>query len=155
MSIDKTPLSIDANTLAAEVTDGDPNPQSPESPLNFDDTGEIDAWNLLSADDILTKVWPAPVWAIPEIMPVGLTILAGAPKVGKSWLALQLTQSVAAGGYALGESVSQGAALYLALEDPPRRLKERMQKQSWPAGLDAAIGRRSAGRRCKRLRPAC
>lgn len=98
-----------------------------------------DQWylGLLSADEILTKEWPEPTWAVPGILPVGLTILAGAPKVGKSWLALQIAQSVAAGGVVFGSKVESGPVLYLALEDPPRRLKERMAKQSWPNGLRA------------------
>ena len=97
----------------------------------------------MTADSILTTQWPEPVWAVPNLLPAGLTILAGAPKIGKSWLALQIAQSVAAGGVVFGERVTQGPVLYLALEDPPRRLKERMQKQGWPVGLPAefvAIG---------------
>jgi hypothetical protein len=37
---------------------------------------------LLTAHGILTTDWPEPVWAIPNLLPVGLTILAGRPKVG-------------------------------------------------------------------------
>lgn len=93
--------------------------------------------DLLTADEILTTEWPEPVWAVPNILPVGLTILAGRPKVGKSWLALQIGLSVASGGVALGEKVEQGPVLYLALEDPPRRLRERMKRQGWTLGLPA------------------
>lgn len=92
---------------------------------------------LISADQLLTTDWPEPIWAIPDLLPVGLTILAGKPKVGKSWLALQLAQSVATGGMALDRKVKKGPVLYLALEDPPRRLADRMRKQRWPAGADA------------------
>ena len=45
---------------------------------------------LISADEILTTEWPEPVWAVPGILPVGLGILGGPPKMGKSWLALQI-----------------------------------------------------------------
>jgi hypothetical protein len=90
---------------------------------------------LLTADDILTTDWPEPVWAIPDMLPVGLAILAGKPKAGKSWLALQVAQAVGAGGMALGRQVERGPVLYLALEDPPRRLRERMLKQRWRPGL--------------------
>lgn len=93
--------------------------------------------DLLTADEILTAEWPEPVWAIPNLLPVGLTIIAGRPKVGKSWLALQIALSIASGGVALNERVDQGPVLYLALEDPPRRLKERMTKQGWTLGLPA------------------
>ena len=90
---------------------------------------------LLSADTVLNTDWPEPVWAIPHYLPVGLTILAGKPKVGKSWLSLQIAYAVAAGGRTLGEPVEPGPVLYLALEDTARRLKDRMKKQGWPSGL--------------------
>jgi len=91
--------------------------------------------DLLTADEILTAAWPEPVWAIPGLLPVGLTILAGRPKVGKSWLALQIAHAVAAGGHVLGQDVEQGPVLYLALEDSPRRLRDRMARQGWTPGL--------------------
>ena len=90
---------------------------------------------LLSADEILTTDWPAPVWAVPELLPSGLAILAGKSKIGKSWLVLQLAQAVGAGGEFLGHSLEQGPVLYMALEDSPRRLRDRMDKQGWPIGL--------------------
>jgi hypothetical protein len=68
----------------------------------------------------------APVrWAVPGIVPDGLTLLAGPPKLGKSWLVLDLAIQVAAGGTFLDSAVEQGDALYLALEDNPRRLQGR------------------------------
>jgi len=90
---------------------------------------------LLSADDLLTTDWPEPVWAVPELLPAGLAILAGKSKIGKSWLALQLAQAVGAGGKFFGRDIEQGPVLYMALEDSPRRLRDRMDKQGWPAGL--------------------
>jgi len=103
----------------------------------FTDDADAPPLLLLSADEILTTDWPEPVWAIPNLLPAGLTILAGRPKIGKSWLALQIAQAVAAGGCALGEHVDKGPILYLALEDNERRLQTRMQKQGWPMGLEA------------------
>jgi hypothetical protein len=87
----------------------------------------------ISARAILTTVWPEPVWAIPQLLPVGLSILGGKPKVGKSWLALQVAQAVATGGRTLEQKVDPGPVLYLALEDTPRRLQDRMRKQGWTA----------------------
>jgi len=90
---------------------------------------------LLSADDILREEYPEPVWAVPGLLPVGLSLLAGRPKRGKSWLALQIAFAVASGGVVLGRKVERGRVLYLALEDPPRRLQERMLDQGWTEGL--------------------
>lgn len=92
---------------------------------------------LLSADDILQKEWPEPVWAVPGILPVGLAILAGPPKIGKSWMGLQIAKAVATGESVFGKDVERGPILYLALEDPPRRLQDRMRMQGWPIGVDA------------------
>jgi hypothetical protein len=99
--------------------------------------GEEPPLELLTADQILATVWEEPLWAVEGLLPAGLTILAGKPKAGKSWLGLQGVQSVAAGGVFLGCNVEKGRTLYLALEDPPRRLKDRMMKQRWPIGLPA------------------
>lgn len=82
---------------------------------------------LWSAVDLLAHEFPEPRWAVPGIIPEGLTLLAGPPKVGKSWLSLNLATSVAAGKPALGSvDVEPGHVLYLALEDTPRRLQRRL-----------------------------
>lgn len=82
------------------------------------------SWNAV---DLLATRFPEPRWAIPGLIPEGLTFFAGAPKLGKSWLMLNLCVAVAAGGRALGKiPVEQGLALYLALEDSPRRMKARL-----------------------------
>lgn len=68
-----------------------------------------------------------PRWAVPGLLPEGLTLLGGRPKMGKSWLTLDLAVAVACGGAALGRwRVEAGAVLLLALEDNPRRLQERI-----------------------------
>ncbi len=80
-------------------------------------------------------------WAVPGLIPEGVTILAGSPKLGKSWLALGVGVAVAAGGVALGSiRVEQGDALYLALEDSRRRLKKRLQSVI-PPGYGNPTGR--------------
>jgi RecA-family ATPase len=54
-------------------------------------------------------------------------VIAAPPKAGKSWFALGISAAIAAGGVALGSiSVEQGEAVYYALEDPARRLKDRL-----------------------------
>lgn len=58
----------------------------------------------------------------------GLTLLCGAPKVGKSWLVLALCCAVAEGRTFLGKSTQAGDVLYLALEDSQLRLQERFCK---------------------------
>ncbi len=84
------------------------------------------AW---TADQLMATEFPEPRWAVPGILSEGVNLLAGPPKVGKSWMSLGLAISVAAGGRALDTlDVEPGPVLYLALEDTPRRLKTRMGK---------------------------
>jgi hypothetical protein len=72
-------------------------------------------------------VFPEPRWAVPGIFAEGLTLLVGAPKLGKSWLGLNIGVAVALGGRAIGKiPVDAGDVLYLALEDTQRRLQERL-----------------------------
>jgi AAA domain/Primase C terminal 2 (PriCT-2) len=71
----------------------------------------------------------------------GLTLFAGKPKVGKSWLLLHAAFAVAEGSFTLGGAqCEQGDVLYCALEDNPRRLQSRLTKlfgtQDWPARLN-------------------
>ena len=63
---------------------------------------------------------------VPGIIPEGSNLLAGGPKIGKSWLVLSAGLAVAAGGRALGcIPVVQRPVFYLALEDGDRRLQDR------------------------------
>jgi hypothetical protein len=78
--------------------------------------------------ELWAKTFPPVRWAVPGFIPEGVTILAGSPKIGKSWLALGVAAAVASGGIALGTTpVEQGEVLYLALEDSQRRLQQRLQ----------------------------
>ena len=84
----------------------------------------------ISALELIQKEFEPMRWTVPNLIPEGLIILAGKPKVGKSWLALHLCHSVAfpKGGYALGKiEVEPGKAVYYGLEDSERRLQERLK----------------------------
>jgi hypothetical protein len=81
-----------------------------------------------TAKDLMRHVFPEPRYAVPGLLAEGLNLFAGAPKLGKSWFALNVAAAVAHGGLALDRiDVERGEALYLALEDPPRRLQRRLQ----------------------------
>lgn len=84
---------------------------------------------IMTVEQILKTEFPEPIWVVPGLIPAGLTVLAGAPKLGKSWLALCLGLALANGGRALGKiQVDQGDVLYLALEDTPRRIQDRLEQ---------------------------
>ncbi len=91
----------------------------------------IQPLRTVKASDILSEVFPPVPFIIPEYLPPGLAFISGKPKVGKSWLVLQLALSVATGGKSLGKDVRQGRVMYVALEDSKRRLQDRMNKQGW------------------------
>jgi AAA domain/RepB DNA-primase from phage plasmid/IclR helix-turn-helix domain len=80
-------------------------------------------------------------YVVPEIIVEGLTLFAGKPKMGKSWLLLHAAVAVARGGFTLGElHCIEGDVLYCALEDNQRRLQARLKKMigfspAWPARL--------------------
>jgi hypothetical protein len=84
----------------------------------------------ISCTDLLSLDLPEPRYAVPGLLPEGLTVFAARPKQGKSWKALQIALAVG-GGYSglLGTLTPlAGAVLYLALEDTRRRLKKRVLK---------------------------
>jgi hypothetical protein len=85
--------------------------------------------------------FPQISYVVPNHIVEGLTLLAGKPKIGKSWLALDLSLAVACGGTACGSiQCEAGDTLYCALEDNPRRLQRRMRQllphPDWPDRLE-------------------
>jgi RecA-family ATPase len=87
------------------------------------------SFNPTTAAELVAKEFTPPRWAIPGLILSGLTVLAGPPKIGKSWMVLDLCLAVATGGLALGsKEVEQGEALFLALEDSQWRIKNRLLK---------------------------
>jgi hypothetical protein len=84
---------------------------------------------IIKGTDLMTLEIPELRWAVEGIIPEGGAVLAGRPKTGKSWLALNIALAVVSGGVALGKiKVEYGEVLYLALEDNHRRLQARLRK---------------------------
>lgn len=95
--------------------------------------GLLPKLRTVDAAAILAMEFPPIPWIIPDYLPPGLTILSGRPKIGKSWMGMQMALSVLTGGKMFGKDVQPGKVLYLALEDSERRLKDRMKLQGWPS----------------------
>lgn len=92
---------------------------------------------IQSAATLRTKNFAPVRYIVPGYLAEGCTILAGRPKVGKSWLMLDVGLAVAAGSEVLGTKPDEGDVLYLGLEDNERRLRSRIQKilgpfAEWP-----------------------
>ena len=65
-------------------------------------------------------------FVVDTLLSQGLHILAGSPKVGKSWLALWLAVTVAKGEPVWSLATRQGTTLYLCLEDSMLRIQNRL-----------------------------
>ncbi|OQY16642.1 MAG: hypothetical protein B6I36_10035 [Desulfobacteraceae bacterium 4572_35.1] len=100
--------------------------------------------HLISADELKGKVFPPVKWAVDGVIPEGLTVLAGDPKAGKSLMAVDICNAIASGGEAFGKQACvQGDVVYISLEDPQRRVQDRIKQQCdlWPGAfhlVDAA-----------------
>lgn len=88
-----------------------------------------------SAADLLRREFDPISWLVPGLLPEGLMVLAARPKIGKSWLALDVALATATGGEVLGRPARRGDVLYLALEDNDRRMQSRLLKLG-AAGMD-------------------
>ncbi|QIG92442.1 AAA family ATPase [Bradyrhizobium sp. 6(2017)] len=81
----------------------------------------------IDAETLLGMEFPPLEYVIPGYVVEGLTVLAGKPKLGKSWWAYDASIAVATGGKAMGAvECEQGDVLYLALEDNRRRVQDRI-----------------------------
>lgn len=99
------------------------------SESSYSENGHAPAPETISAPTLMSLELPPVKWVVPGLLPEGVTLLAGKPKLGKSWLAFGLAIAVASGGVALGSRrVERGESLYLALEDNQRRLQKRLGK---------------------------
>lgn len=77
---------------------------------------------------LLAMVFEPLQWVVDDLIPRGsLSVLAGSPKIGKSWVALDLACGVARGSAAMQQLVcQQGAVLYLSVDnDSYRNLQDR------------------------------
>jgi hypothetical protein len=97
---------------------------------------------LTAAEGLQAMAFDPIKYVVPGVIVEGLTLLAGKPKIGKSWLLLHAAIAVSRGGFTLGEiHCPEGDVLYCALEDNLRRLKSRMGRlitdpnEQWPKRL--------------------
>lgn len=81
---------------------------------------------IYSSEYIMNTPMKPIEYCVDGLISQGLFILAGAPKVGKSWLALDMCLSIAKGEKVLGKETSCGHVVYLSLEDSLIRLQNRL-----------------------------
>ena len=87
-----------------------------EVEIDLDDP--LSGLNILSVDELTSKTFPPIKWLVEPLIPQpSLTMIAGPPKVGKSWLCLLI---------ALHLAENQHQIVYVANEDNERRLQSRL-----------------------------
>ena len=113
----------------------------PTTDEHFNDSGEIYEENLQEMffrmshpyylhTVSMTELYQTPYKSRPPIIDGllygGAYILAGAPKIGKSFLVAQIAYHISTGKKLWEYEVHQGTVLYLALEDDYQRIQSRM-----------------------------
>jgi len=80
----------------------------------------------IDADTLMSTPLPVTKFIVEGLLPEGLHILAGSPKVGKSWLALWICLQVSKGEPVWELPTLRGTVLYLCLEDSYSRIQSRL-----------------------------
>lgn len=88
----------------------------------------ISELEYITAKELQEKELAPTIYYVDNLIPQGLNLICSVPKMGKSWLALDLCLSICNGKNFLGFNTKQSGCLYLALEDSYNRLKQRMNK---------------------------
>ena len=107
------------------------------------DKGGVLRWfvpcvDVVDVSELQDKTLPPMKWLIDDLLPVGgVVMLSAKPKMGKSFLAIQLALSVASGGEFLGFQAQKHEVLYIDLETSQRSMKDRisMMTADAPKGL--------------------
>lgn len=82
--------------------------------------------DAIDGETLMEMDLPPTRFCVRGFLSQGVTILGGAPKTGKSWLALDLCVRVAKGEPLWGMQTEQGTVIYLCLEDSLRRVRDRL-----------------------------
>jgi hypothetical protein len=143
-------LGLDDDTIQQHIATGQrkakPSPLVYEAPRKEQDH----TWwreKLINFPALCDQEFPELKWVVPGLFPEGVTLVVSRPKLGKSWLFLQIGSAVANGVPTLmsnAEAPPCGDVLYLALEDSERRLQRRgkkyfgSNKNAWPRRLTPA-----------------
>ena len=77
--------------------------------------------HTVTLDELMDNVFEGKSAVIENLLYTGAYILAGAPKIGKSFLVAQIAHHVSTGQDLWGYKISRGTVLYLALEDDESR----------------------------------
>ena len=96
---------------------------------------------VIDGETLMDMRLPPQRFCIQTLLPQGLSILSGASKIGKSWMALDMCLHVAKGEPMWNQPTTSGTVLYLCLEDNYHRIQDRLLKitDDVPANIYFAI----------------
>lgn len=83
-------------------------------------------FETMDAETLMTTPMEPLKFIVSGLLPEGLHVLAGSPKIGKSWLALWICLQVAKGENVWGFETLKSEVLYLCLEDSFARIQSRL-----------------------------
>ena len=132
------PLPISAEqSIAEENSENNPPEKNFEEMLRMMQRMNDPAYlHTVSMNELYENVYQSRPYIIDGLLYSGAYILAGAPKIGKSFLVAQLAYHISVGQMLWNYEVQKGTVLYLALEDDYQRLQERMFRMFGVEGTD-------------------
>lgn len=86
----------------------------------------ISALSTITAEELIQKDFDPLRELVEGMLAPGLYILAGASKIGKSWLVLQIAHHISMGLPLWNRKTIKSDVLYLSLEDTERRIQARL-----------------------------
>lgn len=92
--------------------------------------GIFDSFGFYSVPDLSEEERRPPEFIIDGMIPCGMTFLSGAPKIRKTFMALQMAISVATGQPFLGHSTTKCDVAYLDLEGSKSRVSFRTERMT-------------------------
>ena len=99
-------------------------------PFEAQEEDVFSSFNFYSVPDLTEAEKKPPEFIIDGMLPVGMTFLSGAPKIRKSFLALQIAIAVASGNQFFGHDTLKCDVVYLDLEGSKSRISARTQRMT-------------------------
>ncbi len=81
---------------------------------------------VIDGETLMDMKLPPTKFCVETLLPQGISMLGGAPKIGKSWMVLDLCVRIAKGDTIWNLPTQKGTTLYLCLEDPLSRIQQRL-----------------------------
>lgn len=87
---------------------------------------EVKLLEVVDGETLMDMQFPKSRFCIQSLLPQGVSIPGGAPKIGKSWMVLDWCVKIAKGKDVWNLPTEKGTVLYLCLEDSLARIQDRL-----------------------------